>query len=241
MLINSRAIVLRTIKHSDSTLIVDAYTEKEGRRSFATNIPKTRKASIKKVLFSPMALLEIEWNDHGQAKLTRLKSARPAYIYESIPFSPAKMSQTMFLAEFLAAALRAPIADEKIFEFAYTSMLWLDSTDAPSANFHIVFLLHLSSLLGLQPNTEDFAPSRFFDMDNGVYQTQTAATANAIAPEEARHLPMLLKLKYSTASKIRFTRLERSRMLKLIIQYYSIHIPSFPALKSPDILREMFD
>ena len=62
MLVNSKAIVLRTIKYSDSTLIVDAYTEQGGRRGFLVRIPKTRKAPVKNVLFSPMAILNIEWN-----------------------------------------------------------------------------------------------------------------------------------------------------------------------------------
>ena len=48
MLVNSKAIVLRTIKYSDSTLIVDAYTEQGGRRGFLVRIPKTRKASDRK-------------------------------------------------------------------------------------------------------------------------------------------------------------------------------------------------
>ena len=169
MLVNSKAIVLRTIKYSDSTLIVDAYTEQGGRRGFLVRIPKTRKASVKNVLFSPMAILNIEWNEHGTSKLTRIKAVQPANIYSDIPFSPAKMAITMFLAEFLSASLRAPMPDRNIFNFIFTSLQWLDDEKGNCANFHIVFLVHLSTYLGLEPNIENCSETSYFDMENGCF------------------------------------------------------------------------
>ncbi len=240
MLISSRAVVLRTTKYSDSTLIVDAYTEKEGRRGFLVRIPKTRRASVKNVLFSPMAILSIEWNEHGASKLARIRSAQPASIYSDIPFSPAKMAVAMFLAEFLSATLRAPVADRNIFTFISTSLQWLDSERGSCANFHIVFLLHLSTYLGLEPNVENFSEGHYFDMENGCFCAFRPTTPHVIEPEEAAHLPVFMRLKYSTASRMPFTRAQRSRILQGIIEYYSIHLPNFPALKSPEILHELF-
>lgn len=240
MLVNSKAIVLRTIKYSDSTLIVDAYTEQGGRRGFLVRIPKTRKAPVKNVLFSPMAILNIEWNEHGTSKLTRIKAVQPANIYSDIPFSPAKMAITMFLAEFLSASLRAPMPDRNIFNFIFTSLQWLDNEKGNCANFHIVFLVHLSTYLGLEPNIENCSETSYFDMENGCFTPFRPTTPHAIEPHEARHLPLIMRLKFTTASRIPFTRTQRTRILQAITEYYSIHIPDFPTLKSPEILHELF-
>lgn len=240
MLVNSKAIVLRTTKYSDSTLIVDAYTEKEGRRGFLVRIPKTRRAAVRNVLFAPMAILNIGWNEHGASKLMRIKSAQPVNIYSDIPFSPAKMAVAMFLAEFLSATLRAPVADRNIFGFISTSLQWLDSERGSCANFHIVFLLHLSAYLGLEPNVENSGEGRYFDMENGCFCTLRPATPHVVGPEEAAYLPLLMRLKFSTAARVPFTRAQRTRILQGIIEYYSIHLPNFPTLKSPEILHELF-
>ncbi len=240
MLQNSRAIVLRTIKHSDSTLIADVYTETDGRRSFLVRIPKTSRAGVKNVLFTPMAQLQIEWNDRGTTQLMRVKAVHPANIYSTIPYSPAKTAIVMFLAEFLSAALRTPIGDAALFEFLFASMRWLDEGGENCANFHIVFLLHLTSYLGFTPNLENYSPGQWFDMDNGRFSPVRPSTPNVIAPQEAQNISWLLRLKYATAAKLPISRAMRSRILQVIIQYYSVHLPAFPTLKSPEILHEIF-
>ena len=69
MLVKTHAIVLRSIKYGDSQLITDMLTETFGRVSFVSNIPRTQKAKIKKQLFQPLTILEIELdhrpNAHG--------------------------------------------------------------------------------------------------------------------------------------------------------------------------------
>lgn len=239
MITKSRAIILRVTKYNDSMQIVDAYTEKGGLRGFIVKIPKTRKARVKNVLFTPMAIMELEWNDRATARLQHVRYAAPLQIYSDIPFSPAKTSLTLFLSEFLSATLRAPIADERIFNFVYTSMLWLDAEQGSCANFHIVFLLHLSVYLGLEPNVENAGEGKYFDMVNGLF-SDLRPQGDYIAPSEAAYIPMLMRLKYATAQRIRFTRIQRAQLLRGIIRYYSLHIPSFPELKSPDILQEVF-
>ena len=240
MLISSKAVVLRTTKYNDNTLIVDAYTEKEGRRGFLVRIPKTRRASVKNVLFSPMTILNVEWNEHAASRLARIRSVQPAYIYADIPFSPAKAAVAMFLAEFLSAVLRAPVADSNIFAFISTSLQWFDCEKGNCANFHIVFLLHLSTYLGIAPNTENFSRGDYFDMENGCFCAFRPATSHVVEPEEASHLPALMRLTFATASRLAFNRIRRSHILQGIIEYYSIHLPNFPALKSPEILHELF-
>lgn len=240
MLKKSRAVVLRVIKYSDATLIVDTYTEAEGRRSFTVRIPKTRKASVKPAIFAPMALLCIEWDDHGAARLVRIRAARPDIVYSSIPYSPAKAAIVMFLAEFLTATLREAEPDAELFDFIGSSLRWLDATEANCANFHVVFLLRLSQFLGLQPNLETFARGRYFDMQGGRFVALRPATPMALPPNEAGLLPRLMRLTYDAAARLHLSRAARAGILQAIIQYYSLHIPAFPRLKSPEILGEVF-
>lgn len=240
MLVRSRAVVLRTVKYNDVSVIVEAYTAAEGRVGFIVRIPKTRRAAVKNVLFAPLALLEIEWNGRPAANLQRVKSVRPYAVFSSIPFEPPKTCIAFFLAEFLCNALRAPVADEGMFGFIETSVRWLDATADSCANFHITFLLHLSHYLGFRPNFEGCSENSYFDLQSGRYCVVRPPHEHVLEPAEAALLPKLMRMKYATAPHFAFTRAQRRRLLEIVNEYYSLHLPSFPALKSPDVLHEVF-
>ena len=54
MLTKTHAIVLRTIKYGESSLIADTLTEAMGRIAFMIRISKTTKAKVKKQFFQPL-------------------------------------------------------------------------------------------------------------------------------------------------------------------------------------------
>lgn len=51
MLQKTKGIVLHTLKYNDTSIIVDIYTELSGRASFLVAVPRSRKATVKSVLF----------------------------------------------------------------------------------------------------------------------------------------------------------------------------------------------
>lgn len=241
MLIRSKAIVLHTLKYNDASEVVETYTEREGRVAFLVRIPKTRRAAVKNVLFSPLAMLELEWNARPASSLQHVRNAKPYVVFTSIPYDPPKTCLALFMAEFLCASLRAAQPDERMFAFVDTSVRWLDAAQGSCANFHIVFLLHLSHFLGIRPNLEDYTPGCFFDLQSGRYSSVRPPHSHVLLPDEASLLPLLMRMKYATASHFAFTRAQRRRLLEVINEYYSLHLPSFSGLKSPDVLHALFD
>ena len=51
---------------------------------------------------------------------------------------------------------------------------------------------------------------------------------------------MLMRMNYETMHLFAMSRTERNRCLEIILRYYRLHLPGFPELKSPDVLRELF-
>ena len=101
MILKSKAIVLRSLKFGDSSLIIDMFTELEGRISFITRIPKTAKGKIKKQYFQPLTLLDLEFDYRPRTSLQLIKEVRILRPYGSIPFDPVKSAILLFLSEFL--------------------------------------------------------------------------------------------------------------------------------------------
>lgn len=94
--------MLQTIKYGDAQLIVDFFTEKLGRLSFMVRIPKSSKGRLKRQLFQPLMLLQLEFDYRPKSNLQRIREASIGYAFIDIPFSPYKLAISMFLAELLS-------------------------------------------------------------------------------------------------------------------------------------------
>ena len=106
MLIKTRAIVLHSIKFGESQYIVDMFVEETGRVAFIQKVLPSGRGKIRKQLFQPLSLLDIEFDLRPKVRLQRLKEARLLVPYATIPFDPYKLSLTIFVAEFLLHVTR---------------------------------------------------------------------------------------------------------------------------------------
>lgn len=230
------------IKYSDTSNIVDIYTEQNGRASFLVAASRTRKSVVKPVLFQPLAMLDIETDSHHGTGLRRIKEVKCVAPFKSIPYDPFKSAIALFLAEFLYRAVREEGENHPLFSYLTYSFSWLDECGSGFANFHLVFLMRLSRFLGLYPNLEDYCRGDCFDLLNASFAPQRPqAHSHYIGGEEAFRLTRLMRMNYETMRLFPMSRTERVRCLTVINEYYRLHIPGFPELKSLEVLQELFD
>ena len=248
MLVKSEAIVLHAFKYGESRLIVDMFTREVGRLSFAVPIPKTSKGRLKKQYFQPMTLLEVECDVRQRVQLQKLKDARLLTPYSSIPFSPDKLAISLFVAEFLYHALRSQQQDQLLFAYICSSMQWLDAASTGYANFHLTFLMRMSRFLGFYPNLSlTPIPSQngeegtiYFDLREGRFCSLAPTHSDFLQPDEARLIHLLMRMDFPTMHLFLLSRHERNRITEVLLQYYQLHIPQFPALKSLSVLQELW-
>lgn len=242
MLQKTAGIVLHTLKYNDTSLIADIYTEVSGRASFLVPLPRSRKSAVKAVLFQPLALVDLEADFRPNATLYKIKDAKSLYPFSTIPYDPYKSAIVLFLAEFLYRAVREETENRPLFAYLQHSIIWLDECRERYANFHLVFLMRLSRFLGLYPNLEDYAPGDYFDLLNGCFTPlRPQMHSSYILPQEAAQLTMLMRMNYETMHLFGMSRTERTRCLAIMNEYYRLHLPDFPVLKSIEVLKELFD
>ncbi len=235
----ARGIVLHVTKYNDEAVIADVLTE-EGRVAFLVRQTNARRAAVKRLLFQPLALLEIEWSASERTKLAKPKAARCYQPYASIPYEPLKSSVALFLCEFLRGALRGDADSRELFEYISSAISYFDLCKEGFANFHLVFLLRLTRLLGFAPNLEEAGDDAYFDLQGSCFTKTPPTHIYYMYPEEARHLPTLLRMRFETMHLFRFSRAQRSRLLHVINDYYRLHLPGFPELKSLEVLESVF-
>lgn len=246
MLIKTKAIVLHSFKFGESRMIVDMFTCEAGRLSFAVPIPKTSKGRLKKQYFQPMTLLEVECDIRQRIQLQKLKDARLLTTYAAIPFSPEKLAISLFVAEFLYHALRSEQQNKPLFAYICDSMQWLDMAATGYANFHLTFLMRLSRFLGFYPNLEEWEEKNgefgnlLFDLREARFCRMTPLHRDFLNPDEARMIHLLMRMDFPTMHLFRLSHQERNRIVEVLLQYYRLHIPQFPELKSLAVLQELW-
>lgn len=236
----SKAIVLHTVRYNDDGLIASLLTEQAGSVDMLVRISRGRRVAVRHTLFQPMAVLDVEWDDHPHASLQRPKTAQTALPLSSLPYDPHKAAIALFLAEALHQAVHHEAATRELFAYTLRSIEWLDTCTKGFANFHLVFLLRLTRFLGFMPNMEGARAGSWFDLRASCFTASQPLHPDFLAPADAALVPRLLRMSYGTMHVFRFSGAERSRLLEQINRYYRLHLPGYPELKSLAVLREMF-
>lgn len=242
--------MLRTIKYGEQRLIVDMFTRQQGRMAFIVPVPKTGRGKVKKQHFQPLSLLSIEADVRPQVQLQKLRESSVLYPLSSLLSEPEKLSISLFVSEFLYYALRDEQVNEPLFDYVMSSIEWLDGCEEHYANFHLVFLMRLSRFLGITPNLEERSPtpnpfpkergSQYFDLRAATFCGAPPLHRDFLMPEEAERIRTLMRMDFATMHLFRLSRAERHRILELLLTYYRLHLPSFPELKSVEVLQEMY-
>jgi DNA repair protein recO len=241
MILKSKAIVLRSMKFGEASLIIDMFTEQEGRISFITRIPKTAKGKIKKQYFQPLTLLELEFDYRPRTSLQHIKEVRLLYPYASIPFDPIKSAILLFLSEFLYHVTRSEQQNLQLYNYVCTSLQWLDGAARSYANFHLVFMMRLSRFIGFFPNFEAYHDGVCFDLRTASFTHSIPLHTDYLLPAEATAIHQLIRMDYENMHLFRLSRVDRNRIANLILRYYRIHVPNMPALNSLQVLSDLFD
>jgi len=240
MLTKTQAIVLHSLKYGETRLIVDMFTRSQGRQSFIVSIPKSVKGKIKKQLFQPLTLLEIESDLRAKLQLQKLSDVRLASPFSSIPFDPNKLSISLFIAEFLYYALRSEQHNEPMFDYIVNSIQWLDAQTDRFANFHLVFLMRLSRFLGFYPNLDHYQTGDYFDLRESVFLSTPPVHRDFLYPQEAEKILLMMRMDFPTMHLFRMSHQDRNRLLEVSLIYYRLHLPDFPELKSVSVLQELY-
>lgn len=240
MLQRSRALVLHTLKYDDDRLICALLTEESGFVSVVVRRPRSRRSGVPPALLQPFSALVVEWDERAKSELYPLRSAAREAVWADLPYHAVKRAQVMFLSEVLYHVLRREQSSPALYAFVRASLEWLDAAQRGIANFHIVFLLRLTRFAGFFPNLDEAAGGGWFDLQSGSFAPRQPLHPYFLPPAEARLLPRLMRMQYATMHLFRMSAAERRRLLAHLADYYRLHVPGLPELRSPEVLAEVF-
>ena len=240
MLHKTRAIVLHSLPYNDMYAITLIYTEEFGRVPHLTSQSKSRKTKVPRSLFHPLAILDLEVDHQNLRDIQRIKEIKIHVPLVALLTDPVKSALGIFLAELISKVIREEQTNCLLFDFLLQSVQVLELTNESPANFHLVFMIRLSRLLGFYPDATGYQKGMFFDMRNGVFTRNEPAHLNFLPPDESAVFFNLLRMTYENMSAFRFSGRERQAIIHRILEYYRLHLSDFPEIKSLEVLHDVF-
>ncbi len=245
MIVKTKAIVLTSIKYGDTDLIVKCYTE-EGlktyliKRIFKSKTKRTSSTSgkINIAYFQPLTLLNLTANHNNKGNLNSIREVSISYLYQSVATDILKQSVALFLAEVLSFTLKEEEKNEILFQYIETSLIWLDN-HSNTANFHLLFLLHLSKYLGFYPETKDLN-YHYFDLSEGIF-TNNKPLTDYVTGDKLILYKSLFGINFDTIEQLRLNAKTRIILLEILLNYYKLHIPGFKTPRSLNVLKNVFE
>ena len=238
-LFKSIGIVFRSVKYSETSLILEVFTREKGMRSFIVSGVRSSKTKNKASLYQHLNILDLVAYDKDN-KLARIKECSIEYYYQRLSYDVVRSSIGLFLLEVCKNAIKEKEENMELFDFIFDRLKLLDSeTPQNFGLFPIKFLLELSQYIGFLPfdNFDDKHP--YFDLYNGRF-----------IPEMTEKYVSSLEVSQCIAS-IHHTNMEQLRSLTIrkeirnqviddLIIYYRLHIEQFKELKTLEVLRTIF-
>lgn len=239
MIEKTRGIFLHAVKYSETSLIATIYTEAYGRQTFMINGVRSKNSTVKASVFQPLYLLDIEIYYKPGRGIHRLKNARIASPYSTIPFDIRKSTQVLFLAEILYKCLREEESNKELFNFLYHALTLLDLSETGINNFHIWFLFKLTRFLGINPSRDNALISNFFDLQSALFVSHEPLH-NQFADKHVTILfSRLFDIDSSSIEKLNYTQNERKLVLEKLLEFYKIHFDNLGEIKSLEVLKEV--
>jgi DNA repair protein RecO len=241
MLHKTRGIVLHKFSYNDKYSIVKVYTEEFGQLSYMLPGSKGKKRLVHNSVFHPLAVLTMEVEHRRPADIHKIKEAKILIPGTDILFNPVKSAISLFLAEFMSRILADLQPNKLLFNYMVDSIKILDLLERGVANFHLAFMIKISSFLGFYPNTEHYSSGMYFDMQGGIFVASPPLHPYYLNTQDSEAFLLLLRMNYENMHTFSFSRQERVKIIHHIVEYYRIHLSDFPELKSLDILQSLFD
>lgn len=239
MLLKTKGIIIKAIKYSETSIITDVYTEEKGLRTYIVSGVRSKRSKISSSLLQIMSLVDMVVYHSNHKDISRTKEIRPAHVYASIPFDIRKGAVGTFITEIIQKTIKEQEENKELFDFLFHTFLLLDKTDKSVSNFHLVFLVHLTSYLGFQPSGTYSKENSYFDMQEGIF-TNNPGNLLFMEVDQSKALDTLMKTKLEDSHHLSFKKSERSELIHQLLNFYKIHVENFTSIQSNSILEAVF-
>jgi DNA repair protein RecO (recombination protein O) len=148
------------------------------------------------------------------------------------------LAQLSFINEVLFKTLRQREADDVLFDYIQAMLQLLDESTLGIPDFHLRFLIDYAHFLGFGielPSDDSYC---YFDAVDGIFSAEPSVARWSL---EATRSLIAIASENPREAIVNPNRHKRNDLLALLLSFYRHHIPSIGELKSPEVLKAVFE
>ncbi|HMP92817.1 MAG TPA: DNA repair protein RecO [Phnomibacter sp.] len=243
MLQPTRAIILKTVPYSETSLVVHAFTEAFGLQQYLVKGARrvSKKGNSSSSLLQPAALLDMVVYSQPQKNLNIIKEMKWALVYRQVMSSISRHAVALYLTELLTKCLKQPEQNPELFNLAEQSLRVLDACEPlVAANLPLHFTLQVAAILGFGL-TDDFTEQRpILDLQEGNYVAEPPPQGLYLDPTLSQITHQLLQHSNPvTLYRLKLNQHQRRSLLNAYQQFYQHHVAEFGYLRTLPVLQEV--
>lgn len=235
-IVKTQAVVIKTIKYGDNSLIIKLLTKDYGIRSYMAKNVFSKKSKVKVAYFQPMTIIDIIASQSG-GELDFIKEVSLSYQFKSIPFHINKNTIVLFISELISKSIIDSEPDSDLFDFVTDFVISLDDIEDGYSNYPLCFSILLTRHLGCFPNTEHYSKGFIFNMDEGCFKHESSGTTNCLSVEQSEILHDIC----CGTMHLAISNNDRRSLMDGMMKYYKTHVAGFKDINSHSILRMILE
>lgn len=237
MLLKTEGIVLHTLKYSDNSLIVRFFTPEHGVVACMIKGIHGKKSGFKSVYFQPLNVLELNLDYHENKNLQMLKELKLMPVSYQIVGDIQKSSIAIFLAEVLFRSLKEGYVNSPLYELVRQAVDELSVTEKGLSSFPVKLMVLMSKELGFAPQNNYSTTNILFSIPEGAF----VSTVDRPDPTFYFSLVSSKVLHEVLSGRVQvLTSAQRADTLAGLLQYFQYHLPGMGAIRSQQVLRDVF-
>lgn len=240
MNINTPALILKTVKYGDTSLICQVLAEDLGLFSVIVKGVRTPKKSNQHAnLLFPGALLNISFENHPQRQLQYLKEFSPLRNEHTTEETVLKNCIRMFCVEVLGHLVQEGHEQNELLDFyqSFSNYLY-QQPDATVSNAPLFFLIQSGKIAGYFVNAEtDRNTQPYFSLITGNFSKSPDGLTDLNAAESQVLDTFLKTEKIKNALEINISNAFRRKLMQAYLAFLQYHTAGFKEIKCLSVLQ----
>lgn len=225
MIVNTKAVVLKTFPYGDSSLISRCFTQESGKVSFIIKGAKSKKNS-KAVYFQPLSYIDIIYNKNKNRDLQIISKVNFSSIWSNITLSLKKITLLQSIIEMTDYVLERDDPNPRLFNILINVINYFENSSVDS---NVIFWFYECALLSemgfaIDINNQDI---------NGLNISKKKGT------KSYQILNDILSSDYEKIKNIKYSLKDKNIISEYLFKQLSYHFDGFYKLKSFKVAKKI--
>ncbi len=230
----SEGIVLSSLKYSETSLILDIYTEQQGLGSYIVSGVRKTKSRTSNV-YHPMNIIDMVAYTSGE-NLSRIKEAGYGYMYQKLDRDVISAAVGTYVIELVRNAIQDKEPDVRLYNFIRQTLVSLDEGTQLLGPLPYQFAIRLADYLGFQMQNNYSKERPYFDLSSGQFVSLLTSDKSVLDVSLSKVIHQLMSGIQTTL----LSKQDKEFLLDKLMFFFELHIDNFKPLRSIPVLRSIF-